>query len=230
MKIMGLQKLTLLDFPGKMACTVFTGGCNFRCPFCHNATLVIGPECEPLMSEEEFFAFLTKRKGVLDGVCITGGEPTLQPDLEEFIVKIKALGYAVKLDTNGFLPDKMIDLVNKGIVDYVAMDIKSSPSGYGRATGIRNFNIAPIKRSIDFLTKGNVDYEFRTTVVKELHTEREIEDIGKWIEGDSKYYLQGFEDSGNLITGGLHGYDENEMKSLLNLLKNRLPKAEIRGI
>lgn len=230
MKIMGLQKLTLLDFPGRMACTVFTDGCNFRCPFCHNASLVVGERWEPLMSEEEFFAFLKKRQGVLDGVCITGGEPTLQPDLEDFIIKVRELGYAVKLDTNGFLPDKMMDLVNKGLVDYVAMDIKSSPSGYGRATGIRNFNIAPIKRSIDFLKSGKIPFEFRTTVVKELHGEQEIQDIGRWIAGDYSYYLQAFEDSGNLINDGLHGYDENEMKKLLNLLKNDLPKAEIRGI
>ncbi|MBO5232497.1 MAG: anaerobic ribonucleoside-triphosphate reductase activating protein [Clostridia bacterium] len=230
MNIMGLQKLTLLDFPGKMACTVFTGGCNFRCPFCHNAALVIGPEYVPLMTEDEFFAFLNKRFGVLDGVCITGGEPTLQPDLEDFIRKIKAIGYSVKLDTNGFLPDKLIDLVNKKLVDYVAMDIKSSPSGYGRATGIRNFNIAPIQRSINFLMSGAVDFEFRTTVVRELHSENDIQDIGDWIKGDHKYYLQGFEDSGNLINDGLHGYSENEMKSLLNLLKNRIPNAEIRGL
>ena len=230
MNIMGLQKLTLLDFPGKMACTVFTGGCNFRCPFCHNAALVIGPEYVPLMTEDEFFTFLNKRFGVLDGVCITGGEPTLQPDLEDFIRKVKAIGYSVKLDTNGFLPDKLIDLVNKKLVDYVAMDIKSSPSGYGRATGIRNFNIAPIQRSINFLMSGAVDFEFRTTVVRELHSENDIQDIGDWIKGDHKYYLQGFEDSGNLINDGLHGYSENEMKSLLNLLKNRIPNAEIRGL
>lgn len=230
MKIMGLQKLTLLDFPQKMACTVFTGGCNFRCPFCHNASLVIGPEYVPLMTEDEFFDFLKKRRGVLDGVCITGGEPTLQKDIETFIIKIRDLGYAVKLDTNGFLPDVMIDLVNKGLVDYVAMDIKSSPSGYARATGLRTFDFAPIKRSIDFLKSGKVDYEFRTTVVKELHGEQEILDIGDLIAGDSKYFLQSFEDSGNLINDGLHGYDENSIKSLLNLLKNKVPNADVRGI
>ncbi len=230
MKIMGLQKLTLLDFPGKMGCTVFTGGCNFRCPFCHNASLVIGPEYVPLMTEDEFFQFLKKRAGVLEGVCITGGEPTLQPDLEEFILKIRKLGYIIKLDTNGFLPDKLMDLVNKGLVDYVAMDIKSSPSGYGRATGIRNFNIAPIQKSVEFLKSGVVDYEFRTTVVKELHSEEDIKDIGKWLEGESKYFLQEFENSGNLINDGLHGYNENDMRSLLNLLKKWLPKAEIRGV
>ena len=230
MKIMGLQKLTLLDFPGKMGCTVFTGGCNFRCPFCHNAPLVVGPEYVPLMTEDEFFQFLKKRSGVLEGVCITGGEPTLQPDLEEFILKIRNLGYIIKLDTNGFLPDKLIDLVNKGLIDYVAMDIKSSPSGYGRATGIRNFNIAPIQKSVEFLKSGVVDYEFRTTVVKELHSEEDIKDIGKWLQGESKYFLQEFENSGNLINDGLHGYNENEMGSLLNLLKKWLPKAEIRGV
>lgn len=230
MKIMGLQKLTLLDFPGHMACTVFTGGCNFRCPFCHNAALVSEPNLEPVISEDEFFCFLKKRQGVLDGVCITGGEPTLQPDLEDFILKIRDLGYSVKLDTNGFLPKKLISLVEKGLIDYVAMDIKSSLEDYGRATGIENFNIAPIKQSVDYLLGGNVKFEFRTTLVKELHTKQHIVDIGEWLKGDEPYYLQKFEDSGNLIMSGLHGYDENEMKTLLNLLKTYLPNAEIRGV
>lgn len=230
MKIMGLQKLTLLDFPEHMACTVFTGGCNFRCPFCHNAGLVTATDYESVINENEFFDFLKKRQGILDGVCITGGEPTLQPDLENFILKIRALGYAVKLDTNGFLPDRLISLADRGLIDYVAMDIKSSPKGYSLATGIKDFDIAPIKRSVEFLLKGNIKFEFRTTVVRELHTEQDILDIAKWLKGSEQYYLQKFEDSGNLITNGLHGYDENEMRTLLNLLKTYLPNAQIRGV
>ena len=230
MKILGLQKLTLLDFPEHMACTVFTGGCNFRCPFCHNASLVMDVEDTPQITEEEFFAFLKKRQGILDGVCITGGEPTLQPDLESFIYKVKEMGYSVKLDTNGFLPDKLIALVEKGLVDYVAMDIKSSLSGYSKATGIENINTEPIKKSVDFLLSKKVPFEFRTTVVKELHTEKDIQDIGLWLVGDSKYYLQHFVDSGDLIVDGLHGYDEIEMKNLLKIVKKHLPNASVRGI
>lgn len=230
MKIMGLQKLTLLDFPGKMACTVFTGGCNFRCPFCHNAALVLEPNSAPFLEEEEFFAYLNKRRGILEGVCVTGGEPTLQPELEGFLKKIRSFGYAIKLDTNGFLPDRLISLVQQELVDYVAMDIKSSPEGYGRATGIRRFDLAPIQKSIDFLMQGDLPFEFRTTVVRELHTPEDIVAIGRWLRGNEAYYLQAFADSGRLISEGLHGYDENEMQSLLKLLKKEIPRAEIRGI
>lgn len=230
MNIMGLQKLTLLDFPEHMACTVFLGGCNFRCPFCHNSSLVIDVDDTPQITEEEFFAFLKKRQGILDGVCITGGEPTLQPKLESFIYKVKELGYSVKLDTNGFLPDKLISLVQKGLVDYVAMDIKSSLSGYSEATGIKNINLEPIKKSVDFLLSKKVPYEFRTTVVKELHTEKEMQDIALWLVGDSNYYLQHFVDSGDLIADGLNGYDESEMKNLLKIVKKHLPNAKIRGV
>lgn len=230
MKIMGLQKLTLLDFPGKMACTVFTGGCNFRCPFCHNAALVLEPDASPFMEEDAFFAYLEKRRGVLEGVCVTGGEPTLQSDLADFLKKIRSLGYAVKLDTNGFLPERLIDLAKQGLLDYVAMDIKSSPEGYARATGLAHFDLAPIQKSIDFLMQGNLPFEFRTTVVRELHTPKDITAIGQWLRGDESYYLQAFADSGMLICDGLHGYNENEMQTLLKLLKKEIPKAEIRGI
>ncbi len=229
MKIMGLQKLTLLDFPTKIACTVFTGGCNFRCPFCHNADLVLGRVEQPSM-EEEFFSFLQKRKGILDGVCITGGEPTLQPDLEDVIRRIRSLGYAVKLDTNGFLPQVLKDLVGKGLIDYVAMDIKNAPASYAATAGIPNMDITPILESVSFLKRGEVPFEFRTTVVKELHTPQDMVSIGHWLNCEAPYFLQRFEDSGNLLGQGLHGYDENEMKSLLNLLKKELPNAKIRGI
>ena len=230
MKLMGIQKLTLLDFPGQMACTVFTGGCNFLCPFCHNASLVTGEQSEAVVTEEEFFAFLEKRKGVLEGVAITGGEPTLQPDLEEFIKKIKDMGYLVKLDTNGFLPKVLKNLVEKNLVDYVAMDIKNSKASYGKTVGIENINLKKIEESVDFLMEGKVDYEFRTTLVRELHTPQDIVEIGEWIKGCKRYFLQGFKDSGDILCSGLNGYDKKEMESLLNLLKSTIPTAEIRGL
>ncbi len=229
MLIKGLQKLTLLDYPGKMACTVFTAGCNFRCPFCHNASLVTNID-EERISEEEFFSFLQKRQGIIEGVCVTGGEPTLQPDLKEFLKKIKDLGYSVKLDTNGYRPEALKDIVNSGLVDYVAMDIKNSQAKYALTCGLDNLDIAKINESVQFLMSGAVDYEFRTTVVKELHTEDDIQDIVSWIQGAKKYFLQGFIDSGDLICTGYSGYDKTELQKLLNIAKNDLSVTELRGI
>lgn len=229
MLIKGLQKLTLLDYPGKMACTVFTAGCNFRCPFCHNASLVTNID-EERISEEEFFSFLQKRKGIIEGVCVTGGEPTLQPDLKDFLKKIKDLGYSVKLDTNGYRPEALKDIVNSGLVDYVAMDIKNSQAKYALTCGLDNLDITKINESVEFLMSGAVDYEFRTTVVKELHTEDDIQDIVSWIKGAKKYFLQGFIDSGDLICTGYSGYDKTELQKLLNIAKNDLSVTELRGI
>lgn len=229
MIIKGLQKLTLLDYPGKMACTVFTAGCNFRCPFCHNASLVTNID-EERISEEEFFSFLQKRQGIIEGVCVTGGEPTLQPDLKDFLKKIKDLGYSVKLDTNGYRPEVLRDVVNSGLVDYVAMDIKNSQAKYAITCGIENLDIAKINESVEFLMSGVVDYEFRTTVVKELHTEDDIQDIVSWIKDAKKYFLQGFIDSGDLICIGYSGYDKTELQKLLNIAKNNLSVTELRGI
>lgn len=229
MLIKGLQKLTLLDYPGKMACTVFTAGCNFRCPFCHNASLVTNID-EERISEEEFFNFLQKRQGIIDGVCVTGGEPTLQPDLKEFLKKIKDLGYSVKLDTNGYRPDVLKDVVNSGLVDYVAMDIKNSQSKYAFTCGLESMDMTKINDSVEFLMSGVVDYEFRTTIVKELHNEDDIQDIVSWIKGAKKYFLQGFTDSGDLICTGYSGYDKTELQKLLNIAKNHFETVELRGI
>ncbi len=229
MLIKGLQKLTLLDYPGKMACTVFTAGCNFRCPFCHNASLVTNID-EERISEDEFLSFLQKRQGIIDGVCITGGEPTLQPDLKELLKKIKDLGYSVKLDTNGYRPEVLKDIVNSGLVDYVAMDIKNSQAKYALTVGLDSFDITKINESVEFLMSGVVDYEFRTTIVKELHTEDDIQDIVSWIKGAKKYFLQGFSDSGDLICSGYSGYDKTELQKLLNIAKNDLSVTELRGI
>ena len=228
MKISGLQKLTLLDYPGKMACTVFTYGCNFRCPFCHNALLVTEENSDNI-SEDEFFAFLKKRQGILDGVCISGGEPTLQNDLAEFIGKIKALGYAVKLDTNGSRPEVLRNLIKEKLVDYVAMDIKNSPAKYSLTCGCE-VNTVPIKESVSIITESGIGHEFRTTTVRELHTADDFREIAQWLKGDSRYFLQHFEDSGNLIGDNLSAFDKNEMTAFAEVIRENLPNVTIRGV
>ncbi len=229
MKIQGLQKLTLLDFPEKVACTVFTAGCNFRCPFCHNASLVVNIPAESEWTEEKFFDFLKKRQGILEGVCVTGGEPLLQAGIEEFIRKIKELGFLVKLDTNGSFPDKLKSLVEKKLIDYVAMDIKNSKESYSITAGVDNRYQEAICESVEFLKQKNLPFEFRTTVVKHFHTEEEFERIGNWISGTDKYYLQKFKNSGDLINGHIQGCDDEEMEKFLLVVKKYVPNAQIRG-
>ena len=230
MRIQGLQKLTLLDYPEHTACTVFTTGCNFRCPFCHNASLVVDIPKEAQISEEEFFTFLQKRIGILDGVCVSGGEPLLQPDIELFIRKIKDMGFAVKLDTNGSFPDKLIHLVKEGLVDYVAMDIKNSPETYAFTAGTETLDIVSVQKSVSYLMEGHVPYEFRTTVVKHYHSKESFEEIGKWLAGTEKYFLQNFVDSGDLIGKNTRGCSEEEMKEFLEIVKKHIPNAKLRGI
>ena len=229
MKIKGLQKTTLLDFPEKLACTVFTGGCNFRCPFCHNASLVLRAGEAQEISEADFFNYLNKRKGMLDGVCITGGEPTLCPDLEDFIKKIKELGLLVKLDTNGTFPEKIESLLDKGLVDYIAMDIKNSKSKYALTAGISEFPDA-VEKSINIIINKAPDYEFRTTVVRELHTPQDIVEIAKWIRNSKKYFLQAYVDSGDTIESGFSAYSASEMLEILEIAKKELPVTVLRGI
>ena len=228
MKIKGLQKLTLLDYPGRLAATVFLGGCNMRCPFCHNASLVVRPDNTEI-TEDELFAFLESRRGKLSGVCVTGGEPTLNRELPSFISKIRALGYSVKLDTNGTHPEMLESLIRDGLVDYVAMDIKTSIENYGRVSGIPDIDTSKIERSIDLLLSGTVPYEFRTTVVRELHTASDFYSIGRRIEGARAYFLQSFKDSGDLIEDGFSSYSGAEILALLDIVKVYIPNAQIRG-
>ena len=230
MILKGLQKLTLLDYPGEIAATVFTGGCNFRCPFCHNASLVLPEKFGATLPTEEFFAFLESRKGKLRAVCVSGGEPTLMFDLEEFISRIKSMGFLVKLDTNGSRPDVLKSLVEKGLVDYVAMDIKNSLDMYPRTVGVEDFDVTPIRESAEYLMSGAVDYEFRTTLVAGLHTEREITEIGRWLEGAPRLYLQNFVDSGDLLSPGLHGLEKAELLALQGIARDFFPHAELRGV
>lgn len=229
MLIKGFQKLTLLDYPGKTACTVFTGGCNYRCPFCHNAGLVTKLDTE-IISEGEVLSHLKKRQGILDGVAISGGEPLLQGDIEEFLQKIKELGYSIKLDTNGSFPDKLKSIIDKGLCDYVAMDIKNSKERYNETIGIDKFDISLMEKSVEILRDSDVDFEFRTTVTKNFHTMEDIEKIGEWIKGTEKYYLQNFVDSGNLIDSNVEGVSKEEMQLMLERIKKYVPTAEIRGL
>ena len=228
MNLQGYQKLTLLDFPGKVACTVFTGGCNFKCPFCHNASLVLSPN-EFKSAQEDIFIYLSSRKGIIDGVCITGGEPLLQPDIEDFIVKVKELGLLVKLDTNGSFPSKLKTLLDKGLLDYVAMDIKASKENYSKLCGVE-INIEDIKESIEIIRDSDIPYEFRTTAVKELHTKEDFYNIGLWLKGAKQYFIQGFVDSGNLIKEGLSAFSDAEMQELLKEVQQNIPEAQLRGL
>ena len=230
MRIDGLQKMTLLDFPGHVACTVFTAGCNFRCPFCHNALLVTEIEETTPFSPEGVLEFLEKRKGLLDGVAVTGGEPLLQPGLAEWLEQVKALGFAVKLDTNGSSPDKLKDLVSRSLVDYVAMDIKNSPAKYPVTAGIDPGLLPAIRESVDFLLSGAVDYEFRTTVTAEFHEVSDFPEIGAWIRGAKRYFLQPFVDSGDLISKEpMHAPDEETLAGMLAAVSPFVLRAEIRG-
>ena len=229
MNIQGLQKLTLLDWPGKVACTVFLGGCDFRCPFCHNSELISGPY-PPEEDEEELMAFLRKRRGILDGVCITGGEPLLQPDLKNLLIRIKAMGYPIKLDTNGNHPKELKSLWEKGLVDYVAMDVKNSPAHYGLTAGKPSLKLDAVQESISWLMEGHVEYEFRTTVVKEYHCEQDFREIAHWIKGAEHYYLQAFADRDTVLEPGLHPCSREEMEHFADLVRPEVPSVQLRGI
>ena len=232
MLISGLQKLTLLDYPGKVACTVFTGGCNFRCPFCHNAALVL-PEriAGDPDGAETVLQFLRRRQGILDGVAITGGEPLLHPDLPDFLRAIRDLGYSIKLDTNGSFPERLEKVVREGLVDRVAMDIKNSPALYAKTVGLRELDLKAVERSKDFLLRGRVDYEFRTTAVKGLHTAESLTEAAEWIRGAAEYYLQQFKDSGDVIAAeGLGAFSAEEMKSLAGRIRPVVPTVKLRGV
>ena len=230
MKFYGMQKMTLLDYPGYVACTLFTGGCNFRCPFCHNALLVLDLDENYTIPEEEVLAFLKKRQGLLDGVCVTGGEPLINKDIGDFLSKVKELGFKIKLDTNGTNPALLKELVSQKLVDYVAVDIKNSPEKYAETVGLKSFDMSTINQTVNFLMTGCVDYEFRTTVTKQFHTEKSMEEAARFIRGAKRYFLQNFVDSGNLIGSGITGQSKEEMEKLLAVVKKYVPDSCLRGI
>ncbi len=232
LKIGGLQKMTLLDYPGKVACTVFLSGCNFKCPFCHNRELVFIPERYEYFDVDDVLRYLEKRKGLLDGVCISGGEPLLQENLQPLVEKIRSMGYLVKLDTNGGYPDRLKDIVNKGLVDYVAMDIKNSPEKYAVTLGMNpeTFRLDAIRESAEFLKSCGIEHEFRTTVVRELHTADDLKQIAEWIGPNETYYLQQYMDSGNVIQPGFSAYSASEMEELRQQIIDLVPSVTLRGV
>ena len=237
MKILGLQKLTLLDFPGRVAAIVFLGGCNFRCPFCQNSSLVLTPEALPDITQQDFFDFLRKRSGILEGICVTGGEPTLHCDLPEFLASIKSAGYLTKLDTNGTNPDMLDFLIQERLVDYVAMDIKAGRPNYALVSGLEKHPAFPalfekIMRSVHILKNSSIDYEFRTTVVRGLHTAADFEDIRTWLSGCRQYYLQSFRDCSEVLqpNHSFSSFSETELHAFLEILQKEIPQTCLRGV
>lgn len=233
MRIAGIQKLTLLDYPGKTAATVFTPGCNLRCPFCHNADLVTEADTAPDVNTlDEFLTFLGKRHGLLDGVCITGGEPLMQPGLADFCARIHDAGFAVKLDTNGSFPDRLRDLVKTGCIDFVAMDVKNAPDRYAETVGVSAFDYAPVQQTLDNLLSGTVPFELRTTITRELHTADNLRALARWIAGAPAWFLQNYLDAESVLAGPgrFHAWDPDELRTLLPELQAIVPGTQLRGI
>ena len=228
MKIFGFEKLSMVDFPGHLCCTVFTGGCNFKCPFCQNSDLVKMQNLREI-NQDEIFSYLSKRKGVIDSLCISGGEPTIYPDLEQFIVKIKSLGFLVKLDTNGTNYEMLKRLIEKNLVDYVAMDIKNSLSAYGETAGTNFVDLENIKKSVELLKRNLVDYEFRTTLVKQFHSTSTITEMANWLDGAKRIFLQHFVDNGTCLQKGLNEVEKQDAEKFLDILKNHVNHVELRG-
>ena len=230
MRILGLQKLSLVDFPGKVAATVFTGGCDLRCPFCHNAPLVLPGRGTSALDAGAVLDFLASRRGLLDGVVLSGGEPLLQPDAADFLAEVKAMGFSVKLDTNGCHPDALADILDRRLADYVAMDIKNSLEKYPWTVGVPGFDTAPVERSARLLMEGPADYEFRTTLVRPFHEVGDMETIGRWLRGARRYYLQAFVDSGDLVGGGCVPFTPEEMEGFLQAARPFFQSAALRGL
>ena len=230
MRICGLQKLAMVDYPDKLAATVFTGGCNLRCPFCHNALLVTRLNESPTLPQEEILSFLASRRKLLDGMVLSGGEPLMQPGVEEFLREVRQLGLSIKVDTNGCYPQALEALLAEGLVDYVAMDIKNSPEKYPLTVGVPNFDLTPVQRSIDLLRGCGIDYEFRTTIVKELHTPQDIVSICQWVGGAPTYALQNFVDSGALISTGLHSPEPLVPEEFAEIARPFFGRVLVRGV
>lgn len=230
MKIYGLNKTTLLDYPGRVAATIFLGGCNFRCPFCQNSSLVLNPSEQQEIPLKEVLSFLKKRQGILEGVCVTGGEPTLSPDLPELLKAIRSLGYPVKLDTNGSRPEILKSLAKQDLIQKAAVDIKACPNNYSSLCGLVHPDIDAVKETVDFLINGSLDYEFRTTVVRELHTEKDFIEIAQWLAGAKAYYLQAYRDSEEVLQPGFSSYSQKELEHFQNILKRTISLVELRGI
>lgn len=229
MVIQCIKKFSLLDYPGKVACTVYTAGCNFRCTYCYNSPLVINTHENKDIPLDDICQYLRNCKGLLDGVCLTGGEPMIQHGIEDFLSSVRELGYEVRLETNGSFPEKLRRIVSEGLVSYVALDIKNSRESYGKTVGIEGYDVGNVCKSVEYLLSGDVPYEFSTTVVLEFHQRSDFEAIGRWIAGAKRYYLQRFVNSDSVIRGGLHRYNESIMNQALEIVRENVPSARLRG-
>lgn len=229
MLICGYEKFSMVDYDGKIACTVFTGGCNFRCPFCHNGALVVGNVSKQGDMQEEVFDYLEKRKGLVDAVCVSGGEPTLQPDIKDFLRKVRAMGYSIKLDTNGYRPDVLKEIIEEGLVDYIAMDVKNSPQKYALTTGLKNVNIDDILLSISMVISSKINHEFRTTLIKEFHTEEDMRAIADMIKGAQKYFMQKYKDDDECIRHGFNSIDKQEVEKFKTYFERHVQTIGLRG-
>ena len=230
MHIYGFQKLALVDYPGKLAATVFTGGCNLRCPFCHNALLVTRLAESPEIPAADVLDFLAARRGLLDGVVLSGGEPLLHPDAADFLRQVREMGFSVKLDTNGCYPDALAAILEEGLADYVAMDVKNSPRRYAETAGVPGLDLGPIRESASFLLEGRVDYEFRTTVVQQFHTAEDFEAIGRWITGARRYFLQSFVDRDTVLQPGLTAWGREDLERFAAIVRPFVPAVQLRGV
>ena len=229
MEFSGWEKLSLVDYDDRISTTLFMAGCNFRCPFCHNSSLVLHPGDNPKIPWTEIMAYLEKRKGVIEAVVVTGGEPTLMPDLKEKLRDIRSLGYEIKLDSNGSHPEVLRDLVAAKLVDYIAMDIKNSPEKYAVTAGVPNIGLAPIEESVEFLKSSGIRYEFRTTIIAEYHTEKDLEEIAKWLKGADRYFLQRYIDSEYCISHGLHPIAKEKADIFLSIASKLIKCVKLRG-
>ena len=230
LSIKGLQKTTLVDYPNKVACTIFLPRCNFRCGFCHNKDLVLNPDSLPTISEEELLNFLKEKKKWLDGICVTGGEPLLHKELLDFLPKVKELNYLVKIDTNGTNPNLLKQLIDKKLVDFIAMDLKNSLEKYDETTASK-VNIDEIKESVDIIKNSGIDYEFRTTVVPGLHKKEDIKKIGEWLKGSKKFAIQNFKPAKEVIDSKyetMESFKKEELEEFKEILKNYINEVEIR--
>lgn len=232
MNIAGLQKLTASDFPGFLACIVFLQGCNLKCPYCQNSSLIpmLQDDANNSLSENEFFEFLEKRKNILEGVVVSGGEPLVHQNVSNFISKIKSMGYKVKLDTNGINYLVLKELLDAKLLDYIAMDIKNDFDNYSKTVGVPNIDTQSIQKSIDYIKSSNIDYEFRTTIVKEFHTLENISNICEIVGKESKLFIQNFEDSSNVMNHELHGFDYEELENIQKHFEKDFPNFHVRGI
>ena len=229
MRICGLQKMSMVDYPGKLAATVFTGGCNLRCPFCHNAGLVTHLQDSPRLEQAEVLKFLKSRKGLLDAVVLSGGEPLLQSGAAEFLREVRDMGFLVKLDTNGCYPDALKEILDRKLVDYVAMDIKNCRDKYPMTVGIPGFDPQLVEQSLSYLKESGIPFELRTTLVRQFHTPQDIVSIGQWVGCIDRYYLQNFEDSGDVIASDLAGFTEAEMEEMASTAEKWAGSVGIRG-